>query len=327
MNRREWALLIAVIIVGVRLFIATNQGTTSLPATPTPVPIPPTAVVPVNSVPGTKLIAFTAAPDTIDQGGEVMLTWSVRGIEAVAIEQYYGYKTAYDVRYADLPPSGTLTVRLSNSQPKSYAPSVPYLYGATFLLVPNNGSGWYSDTGIFGSTSVSMRCPYDGFFFGVEEDSGGYIMDFCPLAPAQQVDALYQPFEKGFIIWRGDTRESYAFSTLTGDTEGSAIRYSSEAYAEDAFADVPVPPQYASEIPFGFYQPVGDIGHVWKDARWLLSLGWAKAEATPYTATVQDSYAGSFGSLIAYMTLPDGRIIRYYNDNTVPFWNVVKPLK
>jgi hypothetical protein len=254
---------------------------------------------------GVQATFFTADSTEIDRGGQVTFSWDVKGVDSVAIEQYYGYKTGYDVRYADLPATGSLTVTLDQSQPTEYYSAQPYIYGASFfLLLPDTKpSVWYSSNGVLGNLSVTIRCPENEFFFGLDPQNS-----FCPIAPAETVDVIYQPFEDGFMIQRGDTGTVYSFYKSPDIIGGPGILFSAANYAE--WENIP---KKKSEIPAGLAQPEGALGKVWDNSHHALvdGLGWATGPEVHYQTPIQDSYAAMLFHPVMYLTLPDGQLIRY----------------
>ncbi len=270
-------------------------------------------VAPTESTPSTH--SFNVDTALIDRGGSVTLSWETQGSERVAIEQYYGHKTGYDVRYDDLPPKGTLTVELASSQATPFSEPQPYIYGATFYLMPNDETGVYSDTEILAYTEVKIRCPYAGFFFGVDE----YYADLCPLEPEHKTEMNYQAFENGFMLQRADTGTIYVFYVNPDGGSGPAIQFTVDQYAE--FENLPDSP---SEIPAGRYPPEGDFARVANSNHALVNgLGSAISPASQYDSTVQDTYGYAFFHPVVYMTLQDGQVIRYFTSSYTTGWSYV----
>ncbi|HEX2908987.1 MAG TPA: hypothetical protein VHO69_19095 [Phototrophicaceae bacterium] len=278
---------------------------------------------------------FTVEPAEIERGEEVTLRWSVRGAERVMIQQYYGHptKTAADVVYEDLPPTGELTVKLDYSQPTEYTPARPYIYWAGFILAqrtqaPEGYSGLYP----LGSDSVQIRCPDIAFFFGLDELN----YEFCPLTPETQEIMVYQPFEKGFMIWRKETDTVYVFSTSGRMTDGPAVALplldcadQQKAYACAPSGDMPewfttMQTALDQPPPAGLYRPAAVMEAPRRYHGLAQTFGWATAPEVEYTATVQETYGDTFASDVAYMTLPDCRVIVYAQNLYTSDWNLVQ---
>lgn len=227
-------------------------------------------------------------PVLIDRGGTITLSWEARGVEKVAIEQYYGIKTSYDIRYDNLPPKGRLTLELVSSRPTDFAESQPYIYGATFYLMRNDKTGLYN--GILAVTDVRIRCPYEGFFFGTDE----YFTELCPLEPARETQMRYQEYENGFMLQRENT--IYMFYKNPDGKSGPALQFTAD----------------------NFDQLVGSSNHALVD-----SLGPAISPVVSYNATVQDTYGSAFFAPVVYMTLQNGQVIQYFAGAYTTSWRAV----
>jgi LysM repeat protein len=154
------------------------------------------------------------------------------------------------------------------------------------------------------TATPTVICP-EIYFFAPEE--GG-----CPAGPARQVEAAYQPFEHGHMLWRADRDE---IIVLFGD--GDVMFY--PAREVQILPDNPVdrPPPEAR------VKPASGFGRVWGAYEGVQQmLGWALADERGYTMTVQpasaeippesiQSYLTSRVDLpLYYLTLPDGRVVR-----------------
>jgi hypothetical protein len=108
-------------------------------------------------------------------------------------------KQMADYEYADLPAEGTLTIDLGKSP-------VPYIHEVSFwlLIAGETPSAWIPGYTFLKTAGVQVRRPYDSFFFGKDP-----YYDFCPLTEAHGVEAVYQPYEDGFLLWRGDSNMIY----------------------------------------------------------------------------------------------------------------------
>ncbi len=265
-----------------------------------------------------ELVSFSISPSSIDRGGTVIISWEVRGADQVAIEQYYGYRTPSDVRYEALPAKGSLTVTLDYSQPTESTYPQPYLHEATFfMLLPDvQPSVWYSDAGVLAQQTVTISCPDASFFFGTDP-----YYSHCPIAPAHTVSALYQPFEHGFMFWRGDTGSIYIFYINSDGLSGPALQFRLKEYLKWEANLNP-----SAEPPAGFYGAEGLLGRVRNGSHHALvdSLGWATAPQTAYQSTVQDSLNGAFVHPLVYFTLPDGAIVRFVTASSGSQWGFIE---
>lgn len=141
-----------------------------------------------------------------------------------------------------------------------------------------------------------------------------------PITP-YTVEALYQPFEHGFMIWRSD--ENCAYALVSTEDRG--------ANSADAIipAEMPStdPPGYGyclsvapltgrdviSTPPTGLMLPAGVLRVVWAYYEEIrMQLGYATQPETRYTATipaVNDSHGIGGPYTIPQMTLPNGHIL------------------
>jgi hypothetical protein len=253
-----------------------------------------------HSVPASAELIFSAEPQVVDRGGLVTLRWNVPGSSSVMIEQRYGNPRTVPQRSFDhLPAQGSMVVDLSTVAPGE----MPYIHSVDFWLwnysnVADGGTpGQYSVS----SVSVQINCPFNLFFFGEDPSR-----TFCPLAKAEQVEAVYQRFESGFLMWRGDNQ-----TTLIGRTDpngeramgGSALRFDPDA--SPSFPLTPLPIDSTVDLVFRDFL-TEQAGH-----GILIGLGEPLAPAEHYDATIQESYSDSLASVVTYLTLPDDRVMRY----------------
>jgi serine/threonine-protein kinase len=99
----------------------------------------------------------------------------------------------------------------------------------------------------------------------------------CPRTEAITVNAAWQPFESGHLLWNGDLRLIYILR--------SNNRWSS---ADDIWRDGD--PAFDANItpPDGYFQPVRGFGQVWRTQPGVRDdLGWATAEEDGFTAQAQ----------------------------------------
>jgi hypothetical protein len=116
-------------------------------------------------------------------------------------------------------------------------------------------------------------------------------------------NAAYEPFERGFMIWRQDNQTIYVL--LNG---GSFVPYLSDSYV-----NLPNPTDTA---PAGRYTPINGFGKTWNGLSYFGSLvrdkiGWATATEQGYTAQVSgyniESAAKPDSHII--ISLPNGRTV------------------
>jgi len=135
-------------------------------------------------------------------------------------------------------------------------------------------------------------------------------------------EAIYQPFQRGFMLWRADQNCVYAIATSIAAEPRHAIIPSGLPASPDSMIHsygyclsvaplTHIPPNL--NPPTGYFEPTGVLGKVWHYYLEVSTeLGFATAPEQHYTATVptNDGAAVMDGSpfTIAQMTLPDGTI-------------------
>lgn len=243
-------------------------------------------------------VVFTVEPDEVDRNGSVTLRWSVPDTQTVTIQLRYGsYKQEAERAYSDLPPSGEMTVDLTRKTVDGRV-DTPYIHTVSFwLLKPGEGSSaWTPGLTYLTGVGVKIRCPFDDFFFGKDP-----YYDFCPLTEAQKVTGVYAPFEHGFLLWRSDRDTVYVLRVYGDQTAG---------LAQSALAFPPLPDAPRREYPRDpVFDPLLSSGH-----GIIIGIGAQTEPATAYEMTVQDSYNDTLYDSVSYMSLPDGRVIRFLTD-------------
>jgi len=230
---------------------------------------------PTTTPPGGEVIAFTAQPDLVNPGAAVTLSWEIEGTGGVIIEQSVPNMTLVETVVTAQSPKGSATVYL----PDYAAYSVDYT-----LYTANRGS---SATAV-----VEINCPYT-FFFGQA--------DGCPSGEAREVEAAYEEFEGGIMVWRGDTREIYVFYD-----DGTA-----SYFLEANYAGMPERPADAMP-PLDRYAPVSGFGRVWSNAPGVRDrLGWALMTEQGYTMTIQPVAVTRTPppEFSFFLRLPDGSVV------------------
>jgi hypothetical protein len=135
-------------------------------------------------------------------------------------------------------------------------------------------------------------------------------------------EAIYQPFEHGFMLWRADQNCVYAIRTDVSYSPHAAIipvaiptpsDDTNYAYAY-CLSLAPLTDRTVQAVPpAGLSLPTGVLGKIWNYYDEIRAeLGYATAPEQHYTATIPTNAGAAFmdGSpfTIAQMTLPDGTI-------------------
>ena len=129
----------------------------------------------------------------------------------------------------------------------------------------------------------------------------------CPSQTQTPVQAAYQPFEGGLMLWRNDTGGIWVLTHT-----GTVLHYEEATYGTRPANPVTETP------PEGLHKPVSGFGRVWGNfERVRNALGWATVPERGYTMTVQAGQPSGFMAYF-YMTLPDGRVVQIHDNMT---WN------
>lgn len=245
-------------------------------------------IVPVTGEPGDpggppaglQVHSFDVQPRTVNAGAPLTITWAVSGVHGVSVEMCHaGIMTACVPLEGDgalLPLTGSLTVNAPLD-----------VTAAQFTLFERD----YDNEGI----TVAITCTAAWLAdFGAQ---------FCPTGAPRSVEAAYQPFENGYMLWR----EGQILAVFTS-WRGSQI------YADTWNGGEVV---WAEEPPDGLFQPERGFGTVWVTNESVRQgLGWATAPEQGYTMQIQQSplthrpgMRGGYTAADAVFTLPNGQVV------------------
>ncbi len=232
-----------------------------------------------------EVALFVVTPETIPRGGLVTVSWDVRNAAELGI-----WLVEPGGRLAQFAPSPAPQGQWTVAVPSSYVDT------ATFMLFARDAAG----DQVQESVVVGVICPYVYFF-----DTRSQTLT-CPLEAATTVQAAYQEFERGAMIWRADTSDIYVLYHETGLVN----RYRDTWHGE--------PIVYDETPPLGMYKPDRGFGRVWVDNPQVRAgLGWATGFERGYTTLYQRSGDLKYARL--YLTLPNGTVI-YLVENTWKIW-------
>lgn len=228
--------------------------------------------------PNPQVVRFEVSPLVINSGDPITIEWEVEGANEVHIFSYHGlhrFASATITREFSLPPSGSVTVT---------APIPLTQIQFSIGFAPEDPNHW---------AKVQINCV-DEFF----ADPGG--LRACPLGPVETVQAAFQPFERGFMVWRPDT-SSETIWVFTEGTPGSHV-FRDEWEGETVSFD--------EQPPAGLSQPVRGFGKVWVENDWVRqSLGWATVAEQAYAMEIQQTHT-AYNASYHFLTLPDGRVVK-----------------
>lgn len=148
-----------------------------------------------------------------------------------------------------------------------------------------------------GDIVIAVNCRYADM-----EGSNAVGTNRCPSGEPSTVQAAYQPFERGYMLWFNGT--IYVFYTSGSGPAG-------EVY-QDSFVEGQTELSFAPEsIPANRFVPVRGFGKVWNDHPAVRErIGWATAPESGYSAQLQNIYStGSNPYLV--VKLPDGNVVTF----------------
>jgi hypothetical protein len=272
---------------------STSQPTAAATDTPKPTPTPTRTLQPTprptstaNRLP--QILSFTASPDPVERGGTVTLTWNVVHVTGIGITRLSPEGGVFvETEALDLPASGSIALQV----PEEYTESVEYYLGA------RDANGALHKAYV----TVGIICRYDE-----------YSAPRCPLSQ-DTIWAAYEPFERGHMVWRSDTREIYVLYA-----DGRYESYE-DTWNEGDPVDIPGNP------PPGLRAPVRGFGNLYAhEPRVREGLGWATAEEAGYDMEVETIRGGSgrYPAISTYFTLPDSRVVNLYPFTST--WEIVR---
>jgi hypothetical protein len=216
--------------------------------------------------------AFVVSPNPVARGGSVTISWNVTGATSVQIRRM---AEQGDAVMETLVNTGTVSGTFAYTLPADYINVAPFELSAT--------SADGQET--LAQTQIAIQCQF----------SSSLTTD-CPLTQLS-VQAAYQAFEHGFMIWKGDTREIYVL--LNDGTWSKNV----DTYVDGESLTIPAAPSGLTAPNFGF-------GKLWLQLGGGGSaLGWANLPETGYQATLETHQVWVNGAptTVTVISLADGR--------------------
>ena len=253
-------------------------------AVPTDSPQPtPTSTAKPASRPSTtpdepQILSFTASPDPVEREGTVTLTWNMSCMTGASITRLSPTGDIFlETEARDLPARGSVALKV----PDEYTEAVKYYLGARDA----NGVLYRA------YVTVGIICRYDE-----------YMAPRCPLTQ-DAIWTAYEPFERGHMVWRSDTRQIYVLYN-----DGSYEIYEDTWHEGD-------PIETPGSPPSGFYAPVRGFGNLYAAQPDLRErLGWATAPEEGFTMRVETVRGGSgrYPGTSVFFTLPNNGKVNLY---------------
>ena len=260
-----------------------------LPATKTPVPLPPT----ISATHGAQITALSVSPERANPGDTITLHWQAQGDQAILCPES---------RYTLFAPADCVNVPVAGAQSFVIPSNVKGNKSVEFVLTVSGAAASTAKQG----TSVAMVCAQT-WFFSAELQAG-----VCP-QDIVRTQAAIQYFERGLMIWLKEPRRYFILenqNVAPGD-----IRRPLNTIADPL--DIARNTAGSVQPPAGLFAPASGFGLIWRgDVTQFVGfrdqLGWALQSESGYEAKYQCDDATPSGGRVwqtCYLTLPDGQII------------------
>ena len=237
---------------------------------------------------------FVATPLAVKPGDPVLLFWSTEDAASAAV--YRLNPDGSPGRTWAVQTEGSLTV-----VPRSTGQDEIYILSVT------NGI-----TTIERSITITISCEAVWFFDPVPE--GG-----CPQEAPLAINAIYQQFERGQMIWLSNSGQIIVLfddSPDNIDEETPAWTVLPDTFVEGQ-------PQEDPNInpPEGFLEPIRGFGNAWRQNESVRDrLGWAITQETGYVTRYLE-VVGEEGKLFIYFSNDRGEVYQLEPDGLA--WSIV----
>lgn len=214
---------------------------------------------------------FAAEPMVADREAVITLSWEVSSAERVNL-QAVRPNGQFGQWFTGLPLAGAVEYRLPEENTEM----------AQFLLSAEDAQGRQLATQ---TLTVTVRCPFSETYYG------------CPLTQTE-IQAAYQTFERGTMIWRGDLRQIVVLY------DNGTYQTFSDTWTEGDPVDTGETPRP------GLILPARGFGKVWAQQPGVRDrIGWATSAETSYRARVEMYLLPRRAPASAVLNLPDGRLL------------------
>lgn len=235
---------------------------------------------------------FTTDVLAVAPGGSVNLYWSTRGVTSANI---YRMERGTRNQLWRVDADGSLSVPTRRSDRGS----------VEFLLTVGNG-----DQVVEQMLSIPVACP-DVWFFQPAPDA-------CPEGPAQETSVVEEPFERGRMVYVQISGLVYALINDSFAPAWIAIenRFDPAVHPESD-------PEFAQAVPPGFYQPIRQLGFVWRGNDVVRNrLGLATQPEFSYQGFIQTVMTPS-GDTMLYISSADGSVLQLLPEGER--WQIITP--
>lgn len=248
---------------------ATEEPAASYATTPTATP---------TIAPQPRILSFEVAPQKVDPGDTVTLTWTSEGGNGATLYRLL-QSGQFPEHGINVPTIGSITYTI-DPQARNWV---------NFLLYVSGG-GQASDNA---GASVILHCP-DEWFFSPPPDE-----NVCPTAPLTS-PAAEQTFQEGVMLWIEAEDAIYVLYEEDGYTTRWS-RFQDEWQEGDPTRDPSLQP------PSGLQQPIRGFGLVWRAHSYVRErLGWAVEPERGYQTTIQRTTRYKYNA--TYIRARDGGV-------------------
>ena len=255
--------------------------------------------------------SFTVNPNPVERGATLTVSWDVPGAARTTLLAMRGPTGSHgDLWWSPASEEFGLPLTFSSAT------------GHTTVLVPGNMSHqvFRFDLEAIDALGMKVTANSEDIRLKCAPPLTGQDQTLCPF-PAQVVRASYQPFEHGYLIWRGDTQEIFVLLANEAYASGWSLHPTIDLRPTLTLA----PPE--------LYEPSERFAGLWA-SDWgktptALSeiLGWATEPEQAYDMTMQFTWGngGSVPSAVLLLSFPDQHVVSLIaldgaNSTSGPAW-------
>lgn len=244
----------------------------------------------INSSIGIK--SFTVSPENPASNGSVTLVWELEGTAQGRISWN---QVAWQVPVT--------LIDITSATGSHTVPLLDDFRAYTFVLTITDANGVPTSREV----TIQTTCAYTFFISDPANQDGR-----CPDSNPQSQTASFQQFERGFMVWR----QAPTGNAITVFFNNGTLMEQSDTWGGQTY-ETGTPPD-------GLIAPANGFGWLWSQNQTVRDgLGWATGNEQGYTATIQSVETNCGKWLVAtptYLTLADGRTLRYAMSCATPGW-------
>ena len=155
--------------------------------------------------------------------------------------------------------------------------------------------------------AIPLSCPDQWFFIPAPDD--------CPVGPAQETPLIEERFERGRMIYVGQSNIVYALFNDGFEPAWVSIENRYDPAIHPEFEETFLPPP-------GFVQPIGILGFAWRRDIVRNRMGLALDPEVKYEGNYQTANTLS-GDQNVYVSSADGTVLQLLPDGSA--WQIITP--